>query len=34
MRFISFLFSVGNKTKIINFPPGMETVKPPEEAAH
>ena len=34
MRFISFFFSVGNKTKIINFPPGMETVKPPEEAAH
>ena len=32
--FFSFFFLVGNKTNIIYFPPGMETVKPLEEAAH
>ena len=35
MCFFSFFFLlVGNKTKIIYFLPGMETVKPLEEAAH
>ena len=29
-----FFFPVDNKTKIIYFPPGMETMKPLEEAAH
>ena len=32
--FSPFFFLVDNKTKIIYFPPGMETVKPLEEAAH
>ena len=32
--FSVFFTLVGNKTKIICFPPGMETVKPLEEAAH
>ena len=32
--FSAFFCLVGNKTKIIYFPPGMETVKPLEEAAH
>ena len=30
----AFFFLVGNKTKIMYFPPGMETVKPLEETAH
>ena len=35
MRFFGFFFfTVGNKTKIMYFPPGMETVKPLEEATH
>ena len=34
MFFQLFFFLVGNKTKIIYFPPEMETVKPLEEAAH
>ena len=30
----AFFFLVSNKTKIIYFLSGMETVKPPEEGAH
>ena len=33
-RSFCFFFLVSNKTKIISFPSGMETVKPPEEGAH
>ena len=32
--FSAFFCLVSNKTKIIYFLPGMETVKPLEEAAH
>ena len=34
VAFWAVFFLVDNKTKIIYFPPGMETIKPLEEAAH